>query len=67
MRKNYYNKIVSRLENMRRKYPVGYNQLMLCPFVAPPNYALENKTSEWWFSDLARDCYENLNEKNWYL
>lgn len=64
--KSYRDLIHRRLDNMRRKFPAGYAQVVCGVHHMPPAYAEDDPDGEWWYSEAARDFAESIKQSNWY-
>jgi hypothetical protein len=53
-------KILKRLDWVRRRNPTGYAQLTVAVHPNPPAYAMDDPKSEWWTSQEAKDFYDSL-------
>jgi len=60
---NLREKILRRLDNLRRRHPTHYAQLHVAAFPNPPAYAMDDPNNEWWSSQEARDFYDSINER----
>lgn len=56
--------IFGRLDNLERRHPARYAQVMAAAFPYPPAYAMDDEKCDWWYSQEARDFHESLSEKN---
>lgn len=56
--------ILRRLENLRKRHPFHYAQLVVMPMPLPPSYAMDDKDCPWWSSLEAGQFWDSLNENN---